>query len=388
LADSEIKLAVIGLGLRMAVVVTHLCRVDPRLRLLGVCDPQPVGLPLLDSAGVPSGDRFDDPARMLETLSPDWVLVGSPNHLHLEHIRMGLEAGCRVFSEKPVVRTQDETWELCRLLASHGASRLIVGLVLRSAPLVVAVCRHLEAGRLGRIVSAEANEHLHPEHGGFLARDWRRRSEWGGSLLLDKCCHDFDLYRLFVGALPARVVSFAGRSIFTREGADLADRRYPSGHAPYRLWPRGWQAADDSFADDGDAADHQVALVEYANGVRLAFHLNSHSGVVQRRWLLAGTLGTLEADLQENRLLLRDVVSGAEAIRESFELDPAGHSGADRAMARDLAAHMLDDRPFPVSAYDALVAGLTVMAVDRSAETGQVVDCQPLWHRLDALFPA
>lgn len=372
----------------MAVVVTHLCRVDPRVRLVAICDPQPLGRQLLDSAGVPYGDHFDDPARMLETLSPDWVLVGSPNHLHLEHIRLGLEAGCHVFSEKPVVRTQDETWELCRLLARHGASRLIVGLVLRSAPLVVAVRRHLEAGRLGRIVSAEANEHLHPEHGGFLARDWRRRSEWGGSFLLDKCCHDFDLYRLFVGALPSRVVSFAGRSIFSEDGAALADRRYPSGHAPYRLWPRGWQAAEDSFAGDGDAADHQVALVEYANDVRLAFHVNSHSGVVQRRWLLAGTLGTLEADLQENRLLLRDVVSGEEAIRESFELDPAGHSGADVAMARDLAGHMLDGRPFPVSAYDALVAGLTVMAVDRAAQTGQVVDCQPLWHQLDALFPA
>ena len=56
-------------------------------------------------------------------------------------------------------------------------------------------------------------------------------------------------------------------------------------------------------------------------------------------------------------------------------------------MARDLAAHMLDGKPFPATAYDALVAGLSVMAVDRAARTGEVVDCAPWWRELDALYP-
>jgi predicted dehydrogenase len=390
-AETEVTIAAIGLGNRMATVVGNLCSVEPRVRLLGYCDPSPSGLPLLERFSLPPalapGRAFDDPEAMLRSLRPDWVMVGSPNHLHLAHIQLALASGARVFSEKPVVRTLEETWTLARLLGECGADRLLVGLVLRSAPLVRAVMRQLEPTSFGRLVSLEANELLHPEHGGFLARDWRRREEWVGSFLLDKCCHDFDLYRLFVGARARRVASFAGRDVFTRENVALDERRYPTGHQPYRVYPKGWQDRDEIFHTDADAADNQVAIVEFENGVRLAFHANSHSSVVQRRWLLAGTRATLEADLVENSLLVRDVLSGEPTLRESFEGDVAGHSGADVAMARDLAHHMIDAKPFPVAAYDALVAGVTVMAVDRAARTGELVDCAPWWRKLDALYP-
>ena len=51
-------------------------------------------------------------------------------------------------------------------------------------------------------------------------------------------------------------------------------------------------------------------------------------------------------------------------------------------MGRDLAAHLLEGRPFPVNVYDAMVASLTVMAIDRAMRENKVVDCAPLWDRL------
>jgi predicted dehydrogenase len=385
--DSEVTIAALGLGNRMAAVIGNLCRAEPRVRMLGYCDPSPLGLSLMEAAEVPAGRRFDDEETMLRVLQPDWVMVGSPNHLHLSHIRLSIASGARVFSEKPVVRTPAESFALARLLRESAPECLLVGLVLRSAPLVRAVRRQLEKGALGRLVSLEANEHLHPEHGGFLARDWRRREEWAGSFLLDKCCHDFDLYRLFVGSRALRVASFAGRDVFTRENTELDERRYPAGNQPYRAYPVGWRDNAEVFGADADAMDNQVAIVEYENGVRLAFHANTHSSVVQRRWLLAGTRGTLEADLVENKLLVRDLLSDEPTLRESFQGRFAGHFGADEEMARDLAAHMVEGRRFPVSAYDALVAGLSVMAIDRAARTGEVIDCSAWWSELDALYP-
>ena len=62
-------------------------------------------------------------------------------------------------------------------------------------------------------------------------------------------------------------------------------------------------------------------------------------------------------------------------------------SGLGQAMARQLADHMFEATPFPVAAYDALVAGLSVMAIDRAARTGEVVDCGDWWRELDALYP-
>ena len=43
---------------------------------------------------------------MLDSEKLDLLMVGSPNHMHLDHIRIGLERGLKVFTEKPVVTTR------------------------------------------------------------------------------------------------------------------------------------------------------------------------------------------------------------------------------------------------------------------------------------------
>src|SRR3546814_15925943 len=68
---------------------------------------------------------------------------------------------------------------------------------------------------------------------------------FGGSFLLDKCCHDFDIYRSFIGALPKRVASFGGRTIFTSANeVHLADAQYADGTKAYSIWRHGWNTAD------------------------------------------------------------------------------------------------------------------------------------------------
>lgn len=376
------SIAVAGLGRRIATVIRNLTAAAPNMRIVAYSDPAPTGLAMLEKRGIGTGQAYGDVTAMLRETVPDLLMVGSPNHLHLEHIKAGLDAGVRVFTEKPVVRTEDETWELARLLRDHGQNSVLVGLVLRSAPLVAAVTKALQE-KLGKLISFEGNEHLHPEHGAFLMRDWRRHETYGGSFLLDKCCHDFDLYRLFAGALPARVASFGGRNIFTPENEAMGNRRHEGGQPAYTLWRGGWNAGESTFRSDADVADNQVALIEYENGVRLSFHANSHAGILQRRWYFAGLDGALEADLVTNRLTFRDAMGAHLPEVQEFPASIEGHYGSDAQMGRDLAAHLLDGAPFPVRVHDAMVAGLTAMAVDRAMREGTIVDCRPLWARLD-----
>jgi predicted dehydrogenase len=375
-------IAVAGLGRRIATVIRNLHAAAPNIRIIAHADPAPTGFSALTKRGIDVGTAYGDVATMLRETSPDLLMVGSPNHLHLDHIKAGLEAGVRVFTEKPVVRTEEETWELARLLRTHGQNAVLVGLVLRSAPLVAAVTRMLRE-KLDPLISFEGNEHLHPEHGAFLMRDWRRHEQHGGSFLLDKCCHDFDLYRLFAGALPKRVVSFGGRSIFTPANEALAERRHGDDTPAYTLWRAGWNAGESVFRSDADVADNQMALIEYENGVRLSFHANSHAGILQRRWYFAGLDGALEADLVTNRLTFRDAMGAEEPLIEEFPESVESHYGSDEQMGRDLAAHLLDGAPFPVRVHDAMVAGLTVMAVDRAMREGTIVDCRLVWERLE-----
>ncbi len=381
-----LRLAIIGLGQRIAHVVKACAEVGWQFEIAGYVDPAPVGLPILVEADIAPGDAFESVEALLGRGPFDLVLIGSPNHLHFEHLLAAFAAGFPIFCEKPIVRTEDETFALARVLASTKTPPLYLGLVMRSMPIVREVIARVDSGALGQLVSLDTTEHLPPEHGGYLARNWRRKRAWGGSFMLDKVCHDFDIFGRLVGARPSRVASFGGRRIFHSDRGDVA-RTYSDGAQAYAIRDAGWSAANDAFQSDMDVADHQTALVEYANGVQLSFHSNSHVSLTERRWYLAGTEGTLIADLVRNKLLFRGAMNlGKPERREWGGLTADAHNGADQAMAADLLAALEGRAPFPVTAQDSMEAGLTVMAIDRAMAEGAVVDCAPMWTAYDAAW--
>jgi predicted dehydrogenase len=377
------RLAVIGLGQRIGAVLRALKRAGADFEVVGYSDPSPVGLDDLAAEGISPGRACDSAEELLTEAEHDLVLIGSPNHLHAEHLMLALYGRAPVFVEKPIVRTEAESYALARRLAAGETPPLFVGLVLRSAPIVREVLDIVHEGHLGQIVSIDATEHLPPEHGAYLARNWRRKREWGGSFLLDKVCHDFDILSEIAGARALRVASFGGRAVF-RPDREPATRDYSDGTPAFQAWPGGWAALDDAFAGDADVTDHQTALVEYQSGVQLSFHSNSASALRERRWYIAGTEGTLSADIARNTLMWRRTLERGSPYRKAFPVSEGDHNGADVAMARDLMAALEGEARFPASALHAIEAGLTVMALDKALALGQVVDCTATWTTLDA----
>jgi predicted dehydrogenase len=376
------RIAVIGLGQRIAHVLLAMDDTGWDFEVAGHVDPAPIGLPILASRGVSPGRSYPDVAALLADGPYDLVMIGSPNHLHLEHLTAAFAAGYPIFAEKPIVRTAGETYVLARRLADRATPPLFIGLVMRSMPIVRETIARVDRGDLGELISIDATEHLHPEHGGYLARNWRRKTEWGGSYLLDKVCHDFDIFGRLAGSRASKVASFGGRRIFH------PDRKpptaYDDGEAAYALRDAGWQGANDAFHSDMDVTDHQVAIVEYGNGVRLSFHANSNVALQERRWYLAGTEGTLIADLVRNKLLFRRAMAKGRPTRLDFVTrTDDNHNGADQAMAADLKFSLEDGAAFPVTPADSMEAGLTVMAIDRSMDEGAMVDCAPIWAAYD-----
>ena len=379
---AELTVAIIGLGSRISGVWKNLhAAARGRIRLVGYADPKPtVGLKELAAAGLDAGQAFSDHEAMLTALKPDAVMIGSPNHLHREHIRAALAAGCRVFTEKPVTISPEDTWAVAELVAAAGPDRVQVGLVLRSSPFFRAVTAHVKD--IGRIVSMEANEHLGPAHGGFLMRDWRRKRQWSGSHILEKCCHDIDLIQAICGR-TARAASFGGRGIFTPDNKHLDRAIYHEG-----FW-RGWSDNDQVFDSDADIVDHQVAILETERNVRITFHVNNHAATGSRSWLIFGVEGQVSGDFGRPALNVQRVHAAAQTVDlRKPGAGTAAHYGADEAMGEDLAACWLDGAAFPVPAKAALEAGLACMAIDQAQRTGTVVDAGPWMRKLDGILPA
>ncbi len=53
-------------------------------------------------------------------------------------------------------------------------------------------------------------------------------------------------------------------------------------------------------------------------------------------------------------------------------------------MATDLRAALEGRAEFPVTPYESMEAGLTVMAIDKAMAESRVVDCAPMWEAYDA----
>jgi predicted dehydrogenase len=377
------KVGIVGLGYRLGYLAHVFSVQNPDFTVVGYVDPEPAGLPYATEHGVDVGTAYASLEAMLDAEALDLLMVGSPNHLHLDHIRIGLERGLKVFTEKPVVTSVEETMALAALIARHGSDNLMVGLVLRYAPLYKSLRQAQADGLLGEIVSIEASEHIPPYHGAFFMRDWRRYERYAGSFMLEKCCHDLDLYNGVMGARPRYVSSFGGRRTFVPKNA-------PATHGindleVYYRKPSGWMGSDKVFDSDGDIIDYQTAMVEYENGAAFTFHTNLNVPHDFRRFAVMGVKGMAEGDFIRNYFQVTDSRSSDRLIDKSFELSEfSDHYGADEQMATDIMAHLAGGAGLPVSVIDALEAGLLALTMDEARRSRQVIDMAPTWAAFDA----
>lgn len=374
------RIVTAGMGLRAGHVLKTLLRAMPEAQVVGYYDPQPTHLDMLGGQIA----RYPSVEAMLSDAAPDLYCVFSPNVFHLEQIRLGLQAGVQIFTEKPVVISIEETLELARLLAAHGgAARAMVGLVLRYSQHMADLRQAMAAGQLGDIVSLEANEHIAPYHGAFFMRDWRRKTALTGGFMLEKCCHDLDIYNMITASRPARVASFGGRGSFLPQHAPKTNAETEIFHVKKSVW----QATDDPFASDGDIIDYQTAILHYESGASLAFHTNINTPDEHRRFCVMGTHGMAEGDFV--RGYLRVTARGGTRLADYDYTKGAAakgaHYGADALMCRDIAAYLRGEiGALPVSILDAMEAGIAALALDRARLSGQVEDLTDIWAQLDA----
>jgi predicted dehydrogenase len=133
---------------------------------------------------------------------------------------------------------------------------LMVGLVLRYAPLYRDLLQGAgPRGQLGESSRSRRRNTSIPYHGAFFMRDWRRYEKWSGSFMLEKCCHDLDLYNGLIGCAPA------SRGELRRPQDLRAGERSPQVSAPtisslYHRKPSGWNGSNKVFDTDGDIIDY------------------------------------------------------------------------------------------------------------------------------------
>ena len=383
------KVGAVGLGNRAAHVFFELKKINPNYTLVAFVDPQPIGKKFAEEKNIFPNQEYSSLEEMLNKENLDLLIIGSPNHLHLEHIQRGLEAGVTIFAEKPIVANEEQTWKLAELIKKYGKDKVLVGLVLRYSKHARSIRKLMKEDALGKIISLEASEHIMPWHGGFFMRNWRRKTSYSGGFILEKCCHDLDFYSMIVGCRPIKVASFGGRNAFVvGQSPALHGETDLDVYQEYNL--KGWESKEQVFDSDADIVDHQVAIIEYENGATLAFHTNMKVPDEFRRFAIIGTKGMVEGDFVRGYLTAHNSHTGKKIFDENFgaafQQGTKGHYGADQLMLTDINNHFLNHstNSLPVGAVDCMEAGLVAMKIDESRVKNQIINLRDMWDKLDS----
>ena len=351
---------------------------------------------------------FSDYRQLLAIGEIEWVMIGSRNHLHVSHVCDSFAAGKHVFCEKPLAISVDECVKIreCQskyqrsLVSNHASDSgsdvhgsvksetssglqggsiqepllFATGFVLRHSLLYSNIYRIVrEEKLLGKLVSVEANETLHPAHGGYIMRNWRRFKELSGPHILEKTCHDLDILSWLIGSIPTHVSAFGGQNIFLPENAPEKDLDY------YKLWPQAYEEID-PFTSEKTIEDNVVAIMRYRNGVHCSFHTNACTAWPQRRILICGIKGTLQADLITSQISYQ-LIGPNQPIHVIDITNSDSHGGGDDLIVSDLARSMADHSTPKATGEEGFISALICLAIDQARESMQVVDMEPIWKK-------
>ena len=193
-------------------------RLSPDFEIAAIQDPDPAALARV-------GERLGRARRHAafeELLADDidFLIINSPNHLHLEQVRAAAAAGKPCLVQKPIAPTLADAAEMVRIAATHDIKLGVVMFEL-SRPFHHQVKAMVASGWLGRptlvsAVSAHTNFLTAPPEPG----DWRRDpAKVGGGAFIQLGVHHVNLaaWILERDAIRVSAAGTRGRTVFEDE---------------------------------------------------------------------------------------------------------------------------------------------------------------------------
>jgi predicted dehydrogenase len=349
-------------------------------------------------ADCPTYVDFD---QMMREQQPDMLMVTTMDSTHHEFIIKGLEAGADVLTEKPL--TTDEARCQAILDAQRRTGRnVLVTFNYRYSPQRARMKELLMDGRIGRVTSVDFHWYLDTDHGASYFRRWHGLREFGGTLLVHKATHHFDLVNWWLDSEPETVyaqgeLEFYGsnnafrhtncRGCPHQDGCDFywditEDQRLMDLYVDHEEHD-GYLRDGCLWRDEINIYDKMGVQARYANGVQLSYSLTTYSPYEGYRIAFNGTEGRMETWVKERQpweaedydeIRVTDNFGGTELIRIPHA--GGGHAGGDeRLMDR---VFREPDAPDPLQQSAGLRDGamsiLLGIAARKSIETGEPVE--------------
>ena len=348
--------------------------------------------------------------------------VTNPDQDHHHAAAALLDAGYSIYLEKPMAATIEDSVALENRARRLG--RLMhVAYVLRYTPFFEAVHEVVSSGRLGEIVTVEHRENVaawHMAHS-YVRGNWSRASV-SSPMIVQKCCHDFDVMAWNLADPVRRLSSFGSllhfRSEWAPEGATPrctdgcpAAESCPFDAQRIYLNPRwtGWpvHVITDDLSPEGrlralregpygrcvytaasDVVDHQVVAMELASGASAVLVMHGHSPREERTMRYEGTRATLRGRFSAQSAI--EVVDHLDGRVERIAVHDGegGHGGGDDGSIRHFLAAVRQGSTSASAATAALESHFLAFAAEEARAEGMVIDMAAFRSRYRPEGPA
>ena len=205
MSEKKVRFAVVGVRSIGNAYVTKAIQSIPEAELITICDNDPE---ILEKRRAEYGlDKvYTDFYEMIEDGGFDCVILGTPDHVHMEHSIAALDHGYHVICEKPLALTMEECEEIVKA-TRRSDKKFMTGQVCRKAPAFVKAKELIESGEIGDLTFIES-EYAHDYS--HMKASWRQDPVKLRHGVIGGGCHAIDLLRWIAGD-PERVMALANK---------------------------------------------------------------------------------------------------------------------------------------------------------------------------------
>ncbi len=424
--SKKLKVALVGTGIRgtsfwgKRLVEQY----SDILEFVGLCDINPGRLEFGKAYIGAKCPTFNNFTQMIETTSPDLVIVTTKDSTHHEFIIKALDHGCDVLTEKPL--TTDEV--KCQAIVDaekRSSKNLVVGFNYRWSPYASRLKELLQEETIGQITSVDFHWYLNTYHGASYFRRWHGLTDSGGTLWVHKATHHFDILNWWINSEPTQVFAYGDLEYYGSNGPFRGKncRSCPHQSQCEFYWDitkhphlmdlyvahehhDGYIRDNCLFREEIDIFDKMSAQVKYANNVVLNYSLTTYSPYEGWRVSFNGTKGRIEGWLDipymknftvdQAELHAREMDQSGKEDHEQepiiihrlwndFEtekviMEKAGHGGGDKRLHDKIFKdpHSADPLGRAAGLRDGAMSILIGIAARKSIELGKPIDIASL----------
>jgi len=144
---------------------------------------------------------LSDLSDAIELLSPDGIIVSSPNDTHIEFLEICAKYNCPVLLEKPALVNEDEFIKFTTKFGKRfGKNKVLVGHHRVHSSQLQQATKILESGILGTINGFTGRAAFYKPDFYYKVAPWRTRNPGGGPILIN-LIHEIQTMRLLIGEI-------------------------------------------------------------------------------------------------------------------------------------------------------------------------------------------